>query len=94
MSKGRIPEEGRLITYAREGKLYELTIVQFVILQSFFTLQRMGEDTDPRNVSEWTGRVAAALEADGWFTPDEYAAAWAESEAEDLDTELEELTGE
>lgn len=91
--KGREPEEDRVITFAIDGKLYDLPLVSFVIVQTARYLQARDEDVTPETVAPLTGQIAKALSVDGWFTADEYFTAWAASEAEDADDELREIMG-
>lgn len=93
--KGRQPEENRLIVYAHaDGMVYDVTIIEFVILQAARAISRTGVPTEnitPEMVSQATPECASALIEDGWFTDDEYSATWAAEQVEDLDEELRNL---
>lgn len=88
------PEDRRIVFANNDGKLYEFEIVSFVILQ---TSRMLAGDT-PKDeidiselstaVSEVMGSMARVLVVDGWFTEEEYLAAFAKIQASDLDDEL------
>ena len=92
---GTSPGEGRRIIYAHsDGKVYSMGIISFVVFQTARALRRSGlleEEITAELVAEHTPGCAQALSEDGWFTPDEYVAAWAAEEASDIDEEFRDL---
>lgn len=89
------PEE-RLVIYSDpfNGRLYELSILALVVLNTVKHLESIGLDmTDADNVEEHSPEIAELLVLGGWFTEDEYIRAVARSESEDIDDELKDLLG-
>lgn len=82
----------RLISWTdADDVLYEMTIVEFVVLKTVEILATMGEDTNVENIAEKSGPVAEYLAEEGWFTWNEYLAAVAHDEASTIDEELKSL---
>jgi hypothetical protein len=83
----------RLITYADPdtGLLTDFSIEEFVVLKTVHYLDTLDPDAefDQDEVSTNSGRVAALLRYEGWFTKDEYVGALVRDEMEDLEEELE-----
>lgn len=94
---GRDAPEYRTIVYCDpyNGKLYDLSVTSFVVLQTMRLLSET-DDLDPMSpvdVSAHTADVAEMLVAEGWFTDEEYVSNVARDEAEGVDEELKDLLG-
>jgi len=90
MNEGVRPGEGRRIVWAGpDGLLHDSSIVEFTIMM---TIKSLGSATT-QEVSDASGRIAATLIDDGWYTADEWVAAWSANEAKHLDDELSQLNG-
>jgi hypothetical protein len=96
--EGYDPPDNRRIIFANDdGKLYEFGILSFVILQTSRMLtadvpkEQIDIDELTTAVSEAMGSMAKVLVIDGWFTEEEYLAAFAKEHSSGLDDELRDL---
>lgn len=92
------PEDGtrKIVVALPDGLLYDMTILEFVCFQAKCALSYIHPEVpwdsiDGDMIAPYTAIAAAQLCEGGWFTDEEYLAAWARLEAEDLAEELEVL---
>ncbi len=92
ISEGYDPAPGRKIIMAdANGKLHDLSVVEFVIVQAARLMRAAGHEPDSATVIEMSGDVARVSMLQGWFTMDEYLDAVAAFQARDIEEEYKAL---
>ena len=94
------PEDGtrKIVIALPDGLLYDMTLLEFVCFEAKCALSYLNpdvpwEEIGGEMIAPYTAIAATELCDQGWFTAEEWIAAWSVMEAEDLLDELKEVLG-